>query len=114
MLIDRWDGDYQGCSIEPISTRALFQFLSAEAEEMKLREFQHLYKSPAALGKWLANIKEELAKRIEVEKIHGRARMKLWGFRSKAEEMSKEKTDQINGTNWAEINKATARRLRPP
>jgi hypothetical protein len=93
VLFERWTGESdsaeQGCSISPISTRALFQFLSEAAEEMKLREFQHWYKSPAALGKKLANIKEELAKRIDVEEIPGRARMKLWGFR-KTEEAASE------------------------
>jgi len=118
VLFERWSGERdssdQGCSIEPISTRALFQFLSEEAKEMKLlREFEHWYRSRASLGKRLANIKEELAKRIEVEEIPGRARMKFWGFRRK-EETAEAKMEQPVGTDWDELAKATARNFEEP
>jgi hypothetical protein len=81
---------------------------------MKLREFQHWYKSPAALGKRLVSIKDELSKRIEVEEIPSRARMKLWGFQRKAEE-AEPKPEQTQGTDWVELAKATAQPgLLPP
>jgi len=118
LLYERWGGDHdsaeQGGSIEPISTRALFQSFSETADEMKLREFQHWYKSPAALGKRLANIKDELSKRLDVVEIPGRARMKLWGFHKKAEE-AEARPEQTPGTDWQELAKATAQPgLQPP
>lgn len=117
LLYERWEGNHdsaeQGGSIEPISTRALFQLFSETADEMKLREFQHWYKSPAALGKRLANIKDELSKRLDVVEIPGRARMKLWGFSRKAE-TEETKPEQTVGTDWAELAKATARDFEEP
>ena len=96
---------------QPMTTAALHQFLFARADDMKiLREFKYRYESARTLGMRLVSIKEELAKRIEVEETPWHSNLKRWTFRKKQKEQvtiepeRKEKEDK----KWDAIAKATA------
>jgi hypothetical protein len=74
--------------IEPCPTEGLWRSMLEWAEEMKIeKEFRNRVKSAKSLGKHLSQIRDELSKRIVVDRVPGASgRASMWGFRKKAPE----------------------------